>query len=58
MDTETQSMKGIPDGEVDRAVRLLKADPNYVSHTVIPEGGGTNTIQVVLRKPPPPDDKS
>lgn len=49
METETQIMHGIPDEEVESTILLLKADPNYVSHKVIREGGGKNTIEATLR---------
>jgi hypothetical protein len=49
MKTEVQVMHGIPDGEIETTVRLLKADPRYVSHEVIPEGAGKNTIKVTFK---------
>jgi hypothetical protein len=42
-------MHGIPDSEVDSKVRQLQALPNYVSHRVIPEGNGLNTIEVTVQ---------
>lgn len=49
MKTEVQVMHGIPDEEIEKTVRLLRADPRYVAHKVIPEGGGKNTVEVTLR---------
>ncbi len=46
MGTEIQIMHGIPDEEIEKTVRLLRADHRYVDHKVIPEGGGKNTIEV------------
>lgn len=48
MKTEVQVMHGIPDEDVERTVRLLKADTRYVDHKVIPEGGGKNTIEATF----------
>jgi hypothetical protein len=49
MKTEIQVMHGIPDADVNSTVTLLMADPRYISHTVTPEGGGKNAIEVTLR---------
>lgn len=49
MSTEIQTIRGVPDKEVETRVRLLEADPRYISHTVTPEGGGKSTIEVTLR---------
>lgn len=49
MKTEIQTMRGIPDAEVNNTVTLLKADPRYISHIVTSEGAGKNTIEVTLR---------
>jgi hypothetical protein len=50
METETQIMKDVPNSQVDKKVKLLKADPRYVSHQVIDQGNGMSTIEVVLWK--------
>jgi hypothetical protein len=49
MKTQVQIMNGIPDKDVPSTVALLQADPRYLSHKVIPEGGGTNTIEATFR---------
>ena len=49
MKTEIQTMRGIPDAEVETKVKLLKADPRYLRHKVTPEGGGKNTIEATFR---------
>jgi hypothetical protein len=49
MNLDVKMMHGIPDAEVEKTVNTLKADPKYVSHEVIPEGGGKNTIEVNVR---------
>ena len=42
-------MHGIPDAEVRQNREPLKSRPKYVSHEVIPEGGGKNTIEVTVK---------
>lgn len=49
METEIQTIHGVPDDKVQEQVDILKANPRYVSHKVISEGGGTNTIEATLR---------
>jgi hypothetical protein len=49
MKLDVQMIHGIPDAEVEKTVDRLKADPKYVSHEVIPEGGGKNTIEVNVK---------
>ena len=51
MNTRIERLTGIPAGRVQGIVALYKADPDYISHKVIPEdaGGTTFTIEVTLR---------
>jgi hypothetical protein len=49
MNLDVKMMHGIPDAEVEKTVGVLKADPKYMSHEVIPEGGGKNTIEVTVK---------
>jgi hypothetical protein len=49
MQLDVQMMHGIPDAELEKTVSRLKADPNYVSHNVVPEGDGKNTIEVTVK---------
>ena len=49
MKLDVQMMHGIPDAELEKTVERLKADPNYVSHAIAPEGDGTNTIEVTVK---------
>ena len=42
----TEIFKHVPDAEVPAVVAIAKKTPGYVSHAVIPEGGGLNTIVV------------
>ena len=50
MDIEIYQMKGIPNDEVPDVIADLQADPRYINHMVVPEGGGTSTIIAVFRK--------
>lgn len=49
MTLDVKMLHGIPDAEVDKTVNLLKADPKYMSHEVIPEGDGKNTIEATVK---------
>jgi hypothetical protein len=49
MNMDVKMMHGIPDEELDKTVSALKADPKYLNHEVIPEGGGKNTIEVTVK---------
>ena len=49
-DTETYSMTGIPDDKLDQFLIIIKNDPRYISHTVIKEGDGKNTVTVTVSK--------
>jgi hypothetical protein len=49
MNLDVKMMHGIPDAEVEKTVSALKADPKYMSHEVIPEGGGKNTIEATVK---------
>jgi hypothetical protein len=50
METEIYEIKGVPNAEVPDVIADLQADPRYISHTVIPEGGGKSTIIAIFRK--------
>ena len=49
MGLDVKMMHSIPDGELEKTVSQIKADPKYVSHVVVPEGGGKNTIEVTVK---------
>lgn len=49
MKLDVQMIHGIPDAELEKKVSSLKADPNYVSHVVVPEGDGKNSIEVTVK---------
>ncbi len=49
MKTKTETMHGIPDNMVKDIVALIKANPHYVSHEVIHEADGTNTIAATYK---------
>lgn len=50
METDIYEIKGVPNEEVPDLIADLQADPRYISHMVIPEGGGKSTIIAVFRK--------
>lgn len=58
METEIYEIKGIPNEDVPDVVADLQADPRYISHMVIPEGGGTSMIIAVFSKHMPPASTS
>jgi hypothetical protein len=49
MKTRTETMHGIPDDKIKDMVTLIQADPHYISHKVIPEGDGKNTVEATFR---------
>jgi len=50
METEVYELRDVPNNKVPGIVAGLKADPRYISHTVVPEGGGKSTIIAIFRK--------
>jgi hypothetical protein len=49
MKTKTEVIKHVPDIDVPRIVDIIIHTPGYVSHKVIPEGNGMNTIEAVYK---------
>jgi hypothetical protein len=50
METDIYEIKGVPNEGVPDLIADLRADPRYISHLVIPEGGGKSTVIAVFRK--------
>lgn len=50
METEIYQIKGVPNEEVPDLIADLQADPRYISHLVVPEGGGKSIVIAVFRK--------
>ncbi len=46
----SERIEGVPRDEVDDVLIEVQSDPAYISHTVLPEGGGTYTIIVIYRE--------
>ncbi len=49
-ETEIQTLTGVPDDEVEETIEDAKQSDRYISHEVISEGGGLNTIRITVRK--------
>jgi len=50
MEMDIYEIKGVPNEEVPDLIADLQADPRYISHQVVPEGGGKSTVIAIFRK--------
>lgn len=53
-DIEVYKLSGVPNTEVPDVIAEVQLDPRYISHKVLPEGGGKSTLIFFIRKPSGP----
>ncbi|GAB4183396.1 MAG: hypothetical protein Tsb002_05530 [Wenzhouxiangellaceae bacterium] len=49
-DFDVYEMKKIPNEKISDKIAIVQRDPRYIGHKVIPDGGGTSTLLVIMQK--------